>query len=193
VLTGSDTAFCVGAAGRNLPLRAAGPAGPTRLRLSKPVIAAIEGNCAGVGLELALWCDLRVAGLDASFAIANRETGVPMADGGTVRLGRIIGQGRALDLILTGRRLDAEKASRIGLVDRVARTGNARATALVLAGEIAGHPWPALVADRGSLLDGLDMDVDAALTNEDRGARRVLADNGVIPEDERRPPAVPGM
>jgi enoyl-CoA hydratase len=192
VLAGTSAAFCVGTVGRLLPLRPAGPAGPTRLQLSKPVIAAIEGLCLGVGLELALWCDLRVAGLDATFGFSGRAEGVPMADGGGIRLARIVGQGRALDLILTGRRLDAEKASRIGLVDRVSRNGNARATALTLAAEIAGHPWPAVVADRRCVLEGADLELDQALAHQDAIAREVLAEGGVIGDDQRRLSPVPG-
>jgi enoyl-CoA hydratase len=192
VLSGGDAAFCIGGVGRHLPLRPAGPAGPTRLQLSKPVIAAVEGQCVGVGLELALWCDLRVAGLDAAFGCNHRADGVPMADGGTVRLARIVGQGRALDLVLTGRRLDAEKASRIGLIDRVTRNGNARATALALATEIAGHAGPALVADRRSLLEAGSLDLDDALANEDRLARQALTASGTIPDHQRLAPRVPG-
>src|SRR5438445_8549240 len=126
VLTGDDEAFCAGANLRDLPtLRPSGPLGPTRLQLSKPVIAAIEGWCVAGGLELALWCDLRVAGDTATFGCLERRWGVPLIDGGTYRLPRVVGLGRALDMILTGREVDAREAEHIGLVDRLVTTGTA--------------------------------------------------------------------
>jgi enoyl-CoA hydratase len=128
VLTGDDAAFCAGADLRDLPrLRPSGPLGPTRLQLSKPVIAAVEGWCVAGGLELAAWCDLRVAGRGARFGCLERRWGVPLIDGGTQRLPRIVGLGRALDLILTGREVDAAEAASMGLVNRVVDDGTALA------------------------------------------------------------------
>ncbi len=124
ILTGDETAFCAGANLKDLPrLRPSGPLGPTRLQLSKPVIAAIEGWCVAGGLELACWCDLRVASSTARLGCLERRFGVPLVDGGTVRLPRIVGLGRALDLILTGREIDADEALAMGLVNRVVPPG----------------------------------------------------------------------
>src|SRR5437762_6405658 len=124
VLTGDDTAFCAGANLRDLPtLRPSGPLGPTRLQLSKPVIAAIEGWCVAGGIELAAWSDLRVAGASARFGCLERRWGVPLIDGGTQRLPRIVGLGRALDLILTGREVGADEALAMGLVNRAVPAG----------------------------------------------------------------------
>src|SRR5690554_3086884 len=142
VLTGDTEAFCAGANLRDLPrLRDSGPLGPTRLTLSKPVIAAIEGWCVAGGMELAAWCDLRVAGESARFGCLERRWGVPLVDGGTYRLPRLVGLGRALDLILTGREIDAEEAERMGFVNRVVPDGSALTTAVELAGDIASFPW----------------------------------------------------
>src|SRR3954470_22737832 len=146
VLTGDETAFCAGANLRDLPtLRPSGPLGPTRLQLSKPVIAAIEGWCVAGGIELAAWCDLRVAGRSARFGCLERRWGVPLIDGGTYRLPRIVGQGRALDLILTGREVDADEALSMGLVNRVVDDGTAVEAALELARSIAAFPWDCVV------------------------------------------------
>lgn len=128
-----------------------GPMGPTRIELSKPVVAAIAGPAVGGGLELALWCDLRVMETDAYAAVLTRRIGAPLVDGGSVRLPRLIGEGRALDMVLTGRRVGAEEACRIGLCERLAEPGEGRAAAEALAREIAAHPQPALRADRRSL------------------------------------------
>src|SRR3954465_9239713 len=142
VLTGDDAAFCAGANLRDLPaLRPSGPLGPTRLELSKPVIAAIEGWCVAGGVELAAWCDLRVAGRSARIGCLERRWGVPLIDGGTCRLPQIVGLGRALDLILTGREIGAEEAERMGLLTRVVDDGEALAAAIELAAEIASFPW----------------------------------------------------
>src|SRR5436305_15123201 len=130
-----------------------GPMGPTRMILSKPVIAAIEGYAVAGGLELALWCDLRVAGRDAAFGVFNRRFGVPLIDLGTVRLPRLVGQGRALDLILTGRPVSAEEALRIGLVERLVKPGQALASAQEMAHQIASFPQGAMRADRRSALE----------------------------------------
>ncbi len=149
MLTGDDDAFCAGANLRTCRRCAdSGPLGPTRLQLSKPVIAAIEGWCVAGGLELAAWCDLRVCGESARFGCLERRWGVPLIDGGTYRLPRIVGLGRALDLILTGREFDADEAYDIGFADRVVPDGTALATAVEMAEQIASFPWPAVVHDR---------------------------------------------
>jgi enoyl-CoA hydratase len=141
VLTGDEAAFCAGANLRDLPrLRDSGPLGPTRLQLSKPVIAAIEGWCVAGGVELAAWCDLRVAGEGARFGCLERRWGVPLVDGGTYRLPRLVGLGRALDLILTGREFGSAEAERIGFVNQVVDDGRALAAATELASQIAAFP-----------------------------------------------------
>src|SRR5437764_9575021 len=133
VLTGDEAAFCAGATLRDLPaLRPSGPLGPTRLELSKPVIAAIEGWCVAGGLELAAWCDLRVCGEGARFGCLERRWGVPLIDGGTYRLPRIVGLGRALDLILTARQFDAAEAYDIGFATLVVPDRSAPVTAVGL-------------------------------------------------------------
>jgi enoyl-CoA hydratase len=175
VLTGDAEAFCAGANLRDLPrLRDSGPLGPTRLALSKPVVAAIEGWCVAGGLELAAWCDLRVAGRSARFGCLERRWGVPLVDGGTYRLPRIVGLGRALDLILTGREIGAEEAERIGLVDRLVPAGTALDAAVELAEQIAGFPWRCVMNDRRAVYDGLGLSVGDALANEDRLGREVI-------------------
>jgi enoyl-CoA hydratase len=175
VLTGDDRAFCAGANLRNLPrLRDSGPLGPTRLTLSKPVVAAIEGWCVAGGMELAAWCDLRVAGQGARFGCLERRWGVPLVDGGTYRLPRIVGLGRALDLVLTAREIDATEAERIGFVDRLVPAGGALDAAVELADQIAGFPWPCVVSDRQAVYDGLGLDLVEALANEDRLGREVI-------------------
>src|SRR3954471_21290942 len=161
VLTGDEQAFCAGANLRDLPdLRPSGPLGPTRLQLSKPVIAAIEGWCVAGGLELACWCDIRVASTTARFGCLERRFGVPLIDGGTYRLPRIVGLGRALDLILTGREFDTEEAERIGFVTHVTPPGGALDAAIELATQLTQLPWRALVNDRLSVYDGLGLGVD---------------------------------
>ena len=129
-----------------------GPMGPTRMVLSKPVIAAVSGHAVAGGLELALWCDLRVAEEDAVFGVFCRRWGVPLIDGGTVRLPRLIGHSRAMDLILTGRAVDAQEALAIGLANRVVPTGQARSAAEELAADLAALPQRCLRADRASAL-----------------------------------------
>jgi enoyl-CoA hydratase len=176
VLTGDTRAFCSGADLRSLPrLRDSGPLGPTRLALSKPVLAAIEGWCVAGGMELAAWCDLRVAGEGSRFGCLERRWGVPLIDGGTWRLPRIVGLGRALDLVLTGRELDAAEAERMGFVDRLVPRGGARDAALELAGRIAAYPWRCVVSDRRAIYEGLDLGRAEALANEDRLGREVIA------------------
>jgi len=175
VLTGDATAFCAGANLRDLPaLRPSGPLGPTRLQLSKPVIAAIEGWCVAGGVELAAWCDLRVAGDTARFGCLERRWGVPLVDGGTYRLPRIVGLGRALDLILTGREFDAREALAIGFVNRVVPAGTALDAAVALAEEIAAFPWTCVVHDRMSVYEGLGLSLEDGLANEDRHGRAVI-------------------
>ncbi|MBB6627700.1 crotonase/enoyl-CoA hydratase family protein [Nocardioides sp. KIGAM211] len=161
VLYGEGGTFCAGADlkavggpdGNRVAEDGDGPMGPTRLRLSKPVIAAIEGHAVAGGLELATWCDLRVAAEDAVLGVFCRRWGVPLIDGGTVRLPRLIGTSRAMDLVLTGRPVDAAEAERIGLVNRVVAPGSARAEAEALARTLAAYPQTCLREDRLSLLE----------------------------------------
>ena len=178
VLTGDDAAFCAGANLRDLPkVRDSGPLGPTRLALGKPVIAAIEGWCVAGGVELAAWCDLRVAGRSARIGCLERRWGVPLIDGGTVRLPQIVGLGRALDLILTGREIGTEEAERMGFLTRVVDDGQALPAAIELAAEIAAFPWLGVVNDRRSVYAGLGLDQAAALAVEDElGKQTIFAD-----------------
>lgn len=179
VLTGDERAFCAGANLRDLPkLRESGPLGPTRLQLSKPVIAAIEGWCVAGGVELAAWCDLRVAGRSARIGCLERRWGVPLIDGGTYRLPQIVGLGRALDLILTGREIDADEAERIGFLTRVVPDGSALSTAISLASEIASFPWRAVVNDRTSVYAGLGRSLEEALLIEDELGRSTIFAEG---------------
>jgi enoyl-CoA hydratase len=179
VLTGDDAAFCAGADLKDLPrFRPTGPLGPTRLQLSKPVIAAVEGWCVAGGLELAVWCDLRVAGRSARFGCLERRWGVPLMDGGTQRLPRIVGLGRALDLVLTGREVDADEAFAMGLVNRVVPDGSAVATAVELGAAIAAFPQRCVVSDRRCVYDGLGRPLDEGLTLEDDAGRDVVFAEG---------------
>jgi enoyl-CoA hydratase/carnithine racemase len=174
VLYGDGGTFCAGAdlkaigteRGNQVQETGDGPMGPTRMRLGKPVIAAIEGYAVAGGLELALWCDLRVAASDAGLGVFCRRWGVPLIDGGTVRLPRLVGTGRALDLVLTGREVGAEEAQRIGLVDRVVAPGDARAAAERLAHELALLPQLCLRQDRLSLLEQDGLSEEDAMANE---------------------------
>lgn len=143
-----------------------GPMGPTRLQLSKPTIAAIAGPAVAGGMELALWCDLRVVEPSAYFGVYSRRWGVPYIDGGTVRLPRLVGQGRALDMMLTGRKVAAEEALRIGLAERTAPEGGALDTAVALAEEIARFPQGCLRADRSSVLDQWGLSEPQAIRRE---------------------------
>ena len=147
-------------------LTADGPMGPTRMRLSKPVIAAVSGYAVAGGLELALWCDLRVAEEDAVFGVFCRRWGVPLIDGGTVRLPRLIGQSRALDMILTGRAVDAAEALAIGLANRVVPKGEAKKAAQDLALQIARFPQICMTGDRSSVYEQFDLDFAHAMANE---------------------------
>lgn len=196
VLTGDETAFCAGANLRDLPaLRPSGPLGPTRLQLSKPVIAAIEGWCVAGGIELAAWCDLRVAGRSARFGCLERRWGVPLIDGGTYRLPQIVGLGRALDLILTGREFGSDEAERIGFVNRVVDDGTALTAAVELAGQLASFPWTGLLNDRRAVYYGLGRDLETALAYEDTVGRETIFAEGFadgVARFERRPRPVPG-
>lgn len=183
ILTGAGGHFCSGAdlkAMSQAPERANkvewrsdsdpgdGPMGPTRSAPSKPVIAAIEGYAVAGGLELALWCDLRVGASDAKLGFFDRRWGVPLIDGGTIRIARLIGQSRALDMILTGRAVGAEEALSFGLLNRTCEPGAALSTAVGLAREIAAFPQACMRSDRRSLLEQWDLDFDEALANEFR-------------------------
>lgn len=183
VLTGTGGTFCAGADlrevadGRRTAIdeNGTGPMGPTWLQLSKPVIAAVEGHAVAGGLELALWCDLRVAARDAVFGVFNRRFGVPLIDLGTVRLPRMIGQSRALDLILTGRSVSAEEALQMGLVNRIVEPGKALETALELAHTLAAFPQHGLRADRMSVYEQWALSPEEARHNELKHGLRVLA------------------
>ena len=148
------------------PLASDGPMGPTRMRLSKPVIAAVAGHAVAGGLELACWCDLRVAEEDAVFGVFCRRWGVPLIDGGTVRLPRLVGQSRALDMILTGRPIGAAEALSFGLANRVVPKGESRREAERLAAEIARLPQTCLRSDRLSVYEQYDRDFASAMANE---------------------------
>jgi enoyl-CoA hydratase len=174
VLWGAGGTFCAGAdltaigtdAMNRVERDGDGPMGPTRMRLGKPVIAAVEGYAVAGGLELALWCDLRVVASDATFGVLCRRWGVPLIDGGTVRLPRIVGQGVAMDLVLTGRPVDAEEALRIGLATRVVPPGSAREAAEQLALSLTRFPATTMRHDRLSLLEQEGMTEQDAMANE---------------------------
>jgi enoyl-CoA hydratase len=195
VLTGAAGTFCAGADlkaisdGRGNAVHdvepgeivgSLGPMGPTRLQLSKPVIAAVEGHAVAGGLELACWADLRVAARDATFGVYCRRWGVPLVDGGTVRLPRLIGQSRAADLILTGRGIDGTEAERIGLVNRVVEPGAALDAAVELAARIAELPQICLRSDRASSLDQWSLDLGDALAHETRLGLATIASGETI-------------
>ncbi|MBN1207791.1 MAG: crotonase/enoyl-CoA hydratase family protein [Myxococcaceae bacterium] len=183
VFYGEGNTFCAGAdlkavAEGRLPHLAPdgdGPMGPSRLVLSKPVIAAISGHAVAGGLELALWCDLRVAEEDAVLGVFCRRWGVPLIDGGTVRLPRLIGLSRAMDLILTGRPVPAQEALGMGLVNRVVPRGKAREAAEALARELAAFPQACMNADRRSAYEQAGLPLEAALRQEFEGGFKVLA------------------
>jgi enoyl-CoA hydratase len=176
VLWGDHGTFCAGAdlkalaGGGGTPNRVTddgdGPMGPSRMLLGKPVIGAIAGHAVAGGLELALWCDLRVAEADAVLGVFCRRWGVPLIDGGTIRLPRLIGLSRALDLILTGRAVGADEALAIGLVNRVVPRGDGRAAAEALAHELAALPQIAMRADRLSAYEQHDLPLDRAIAGE---------------------------
>lgn len=207
VLTGAAGTFCAGADLKSvgegsfeptpppaIPIDrrdGSGPMGPTYLRLSKPVVAAVAGHAVAGGLELAIWCDLRVVEEDAVFGVFCRRWGVPLIDGGTVRLPRLIGQSNALDMVLTGRPVDAHEAKQMGLANRVVPAGTSVDAAVELAGQIAQFPQLCMRNDRRSVHEQWGLDFDAAMQNEGvlgnatlrsgetrEGARRFSAGHG---------------
>lgn len=204
VLCGADGSFCAGADLKEVAclsegkgnlldpnMEMDGPMGPSRMRLSKPVIAAVSGFAVAGGLELAIWCDLRVVERDAVFGVFCRRFGVPLIDGGTQRLPRLIGMSRALDMILTGRSVDAEEAYAIGLANRLVEPGTARKEAETLAAQIAAFPQACLRSDREAVYRGFDMDFDNGMKLEfmfgsnvirsgeaERGAKRFVDGQG---------------
>ena len=195
VLTGANGKFCAGAdlkAMRDDPARVSrvapdgdGPVGPTRMLLGKPVIAAVEGHAVAGGLELAAWCDLRVAAEDAVFGVFCRRWGIPLMDGGTIRLVRLIGHSHALDLILTGRGVSGEEALRMGLVNRLVPRGQALAAAMSLAQEIASRPQTALRSDRLCSYEQWNLALDEALGVEYRRGMATLETGEMIGGLER--------
>ena len=182
VLTGAGGTFCAGAdlkaigddRGNTVRAEGDGPMGPTRMLLSKPVIAAVEGFAVAGGLELALWCDLRVAATDAIFGVFCRRFGVPLVDGGTIRLPRLIGHSHALDLILTGRGVSGEEARRMGLANRLVEPGQARRAAIELASELSALPQLCLREDRASSYEQWGLGLDDAIRVELEHGLRVL-------------------
>ncbi|MBF6330549.1 crotonase/enoyl-CoA hydratase family protein [Nocardia transvalensis] len=184
VLWGAGGTFCAGADLKSLGTERTnrvaedgdGPMGPTRMQLSKPVIAAVSGYAVAGGLELALWCDLRVAEQDSTFGVFCRRWGVPLIDGGTVRLPRIVGAGRALDMILTGRAVGAPEALQMGLVNRVVPPGESRRAAEELAAELASLPQTCLRSDRLSALEQWGLEEEPAIRNEFRHGLTALSD-----------------
>ncbi|HET7445892.1 MAG TPA: crotonase/enoyl-CoA hydratase family protein [Solirubrobacterales bacterium] len=179
VLTGAgDTAFCAGFDLKSDGLDVDHPAGPmgfTRLTPSKPTIAAIDGWCVAGGLELALWCDLRIATPGSTFGCFERRWGVPLIDGGTQRLPRVVGLGRALEIILTGRAVEAEEAHRIGLVNELADVGEHLERALALAEHLASFPQETMLADRRAAIEGSGLPLADGLALEHRLGRETLA------------------
>lgn len=183
VLTGAGGTFCAGAdlkavasgRGNRVTMEGNGPLGPTRMLLSKPVIAAVEGWAVAGGLELALWCDMRVAARDAVFGVFCRRWGVPLIDGGTVRLPRLVGESHALDMILTGRGVSGDEARMMGLANRLTEKGRALDVALELANEIAKFPQRCMRSDRLSAHRQWNLDLEAALREETVLGRAVIA------------------
>jgi enoyl-CoA hydratase len=210
VLTGANGTFCAGADLKAMrsgePERVTrltpdgdGPVGPTRMLLSKPVIAAVEGHAVAGGLELAVWCDLRVASAQAIFGVYCRRWGIPLMDGGTIRLARLLGHSHALDLILTGRGVSGEEAQRMGLANRLVARGQALPSALSLAREIASKPQAALRSDRRSSYEQWSMSLEDALAGEyrhgmasmttARGVGEPIAKRNRLPEGRCEPTA----
>lgn len=185
VLWGDNGTFCAGADlkafgtpdANRVHRSGPGPMGPSRMQLSKPVIAAVSGFAVAGGLELAIWCDMRVAEESAVFGVYCRRWGVPLIDGGTVRLPRLVGHGRAMDMILTGRSVDAAEALAIGLADRVVPTGRAREAAETLAAELAALPQACLRADRLSALNQWGLSETDAMDAEFASMSRVSAES----------------
>jgi len=182
VLTGSGGYFCAGAdlkaiaggRGNRVDMEGDGPLGPTRMRLAKPVIAAVEGHAVAGGFELALWCDMRVAARDAVFGVYCRRWGVPLVDLGTIRLPRLIGMSHAMDLILTGRGVSGDEAVRMGLVNRLVEPGTARTAAVALAHELAKLPQGCLRSDRLSAYEQWNLGWEDAWHNEARRGLEVV-------------------
>jgi len=174
ILTGAGGTFCAGAdlkalsagSGNPVPEKGDGPMGPTRMQLGKPVLAAVEGHAVAGGLELAIWCDLRIAARDAVFGVYCRRWGVPLVDGGTLRLPRLVGMSFALDLILTGRGVSGDEALRMGLANRLVEPGQALAAACELGRALAKFPQRCLRSDRRSAYEQWSLDETAALANE---------------------------
>ncbi len=182
VLTGAGGTFCAGAdlkgvadgRGNRVVESGDGPMGPSRMLLAKPVIAAVEGHAVAGGLELAAWCDLRVAAHDAVFGVYCRRWGVPLIDGGTIRLPRLIGHSHALDLILTGRGVSGDEAQRMGLANRLVAPGTALAEAVALARQLAAFPQRCLRSDRASSYAQWSLSLDDALLHETRLGLEVI-------------------
>jgi enoyl-CoA hydratase/carnithine racemase len=178
VLTGAGgEAFCAGADLKAMDLdvdHPDGPMGPTRLTPAKPAIAAVDGWCLAGGVELALWCDLRIATPQSTFGLFERRWGVPLVDGGTQRLPRVIGMGRALELILTGRPVEAEEAQRIGLVNEVTEPGRHLDRALELAEKIASFPQATMLADRQAAIQGFGLPLEQGIALEHKLGRETL-------------------
>jgi enoyl-CoA hydratase len=183
VLVGAGDTFCAGAdlkgffeeRGNRLAEDGDGPMGPTRMLLSKPVVAAVEGHAVAGGLELAVWCDLRVAARDAVFGVFCRRWGVPLADGGTIRLTRLIGQSHAMDLILTGRGVSGEEARLMGLANRLVEPGRALEESVALAKQLAKFPQRCMRSDRRSAYDQWSLDLPEALLHETQLGLEVVA------------------
>lgn len=191
ILTGADGHFCAGAdlkalskgdaeKARRFQENKSGPMGPTRMELSKPVIAAVSGYCVAGGIELAAWCDLRVADETAIFGVFCRRFGVPLVDGGTVRLPRLIGMSHAMDMILTGRAVDAAEARAMGLANRVVPAGQALAAAIELAEQIAAFPQTCMRGDRRSAYEQWGMTESQAILNEFEHGKRTLASGETV-------------
>lgn len=187
ILTGAGGTFCAGADlvaladGERRPITedGPGPMGPTRVRLDKPVIAAVEGYAVAGGLELALWCDLRVAGTSAVFGVFCRRWGIPLVDLGTVRLPRLIGHSNAMDLLLTGRGVSGDEALRMGLANRLVDDGHALPAAIDLATDLALLPQPALRSDRLSAIEQWDLSENRANENERRHGLQAISEEDV--------------
>ena len=194
ILTGANGKFCAGGDLKSIATQQGsivvtedgdGPLGPTRMMLSKPVIAAVEGSAVAGGLELALWCDLRVAARNSTFGVYCRRWGVPLCDGGTVRLPRLIGMSRALDMILTGRGVSGEEAYSMGLANRLCESGQALAVARELAESLARLPQTCMRSDRRSAYEQWPMSLDEALANETQRGLEVIRSPEMIAEVQR--------
>jgi enoyl-CoA hydratase len=193
VLTGAAGTFCAGAdlkalaagQGNSLSEDGDGPMGPTRMLLSKPVIAAVEGHAVAGGLELACWCDLRVAARDAVFGVYCRRFGVPLVDLGTIRLPRLIGHSHAMDLILTGRGVSGDEALRMGLANRLVDPGHALNAAVALAHELATRPQTCLRSDRLSSYEQWSLALPEAIRNEFRRGMQVIESGETVAGAER--------